>query len=321
MPRYVIFGAGAVGGVIGGRLFEHGHDVVLLARGEHLTALRSTGLELQSPTGTETHRIPAAGAPDEIGLSDDDIVILAVKSQDTLPAVEELAALAPEVTLVCAQNGVENERVALRRLRSVYGMCVFLPATHLAPGVVQVNSVPTSGILDLGRYPQGSDERAEHMARDLNGAGFSSRADGAIMRHKYAKLLLNLANAMEAAVGSIGRESELVQRAQDEARACLAAAGIDVAHPGEAERRREGVLELRPIAGQRRAGGSSWQSLARGTGRIESDYLNGEIVLLGRLHGIPTPVNEMLQRVANRLSREQRPPGSLNADELLAEIR
>ena len=51
-------------------------------------------------------------------------------------------------------------------------------------------------------------------------------------------------------------------------------------------------------------GGSSWQSLARGTGSIEAEFLNGEIVLLGALHGVPTPVNALLQRLAIRAAAE-----------------
>ena len=58
------------------------------------------------------------------------------------------------------------------------------------------------------------------------------------------------------------------------------------------------------IAGRPRAGSSSWQSLARGTGAIETDYLNGEIVLLGRLHGVPTPLNAALCAVAGRYARQ-----------------
>jgi 2-dehydropantoate 2-reductase len=318
--RYVIFGAGAVGGVIGGCLYRHGSDVALLARGDHLTAIQKRGLELQTPDGAVTLPIPAGAQPADLPLTEDDTVVLATKSQDTLAAVERLAAVAPEVAVVCAQNGVENERVALRRLPRVYGMSVFLPATHLAPGVVQAHGSPAVGILDLGRYPSGTDDLCVRVAADLTAAGFSSRPDPAIMRHKYAKLLLNLANAIEAAGGDAARQTDLVVRAQAEARHCFAAAGIDVAEPEEAERRRDGVLRLRPIDGQRRQGGSSWQSLARATGRIESDYLNGEIVLLGRLHGVPTPVNDMLQRVANRLARDQQPPGSLSTDDLLAEL-
>ena len=58
-------------------------------------------------------------------------------------------------------------------------------------------------------------------------------------------------------------------------------------------------MEIGEVAGLTRGGGSSWQSLVRGTGSIEADYLNGEMCLLGRLHGVPTPVNELLQRRAN----------------------
>jgi 2-dehydropantoate 2-reductase len=67
----------------------------------------------------------------------------------------------------------------------------------------------------------------------------------------------------------------------------------------------------RPVHGSGHANSSSWQSLQRGTGTIETDFLNGEIVLLGRLHGIPTPVNAAVQRLANRIAREHLTPGSL----------
>jgi 2-dehydropantoate 2-reductase len=70
-------------------------------------------------------------------------------------------------------------------------------------------------------------------------------------------------------------------------------------------------VQHRPVEGRPRAGGSSWQSLARGTGSIEADYLNGEIVLLGRLYAVPTPVNELLQQLANVAARERARPGSV----------
>ena len=99
----------------------------------------------------------------------------------------------------------------------------------------------------------------------------------------------------------------------------LAAAGIDCASIEEDTARRGDLISLRRIAGERRGGGSSWQSLARGTGSIEADLLNGEIVLLGRLHGVPTPVNEMLQTVGQRAGPQAKaPPGSLTEAELLA---
>jgi 2-dehydropantoate 2-reductase len=84
--------------------------------------------------------------------------------------------------------------------------------------------------------------------------------------------------------------------------------------------RRGDLLQPQPINGQPRSGGSSWQSLARGTGSIEADYLNGEIVLLGRLHGVPTPVNELARQLANKAAREGTPPGTYTPDQVLAMV-
>jgi 2-dehydropantoate 2-reductase len=63
-------------------------------------------------------------------------------------------------------------------------------------------------------------------------------------------------------------------------------------------------------------GGSSWQSLARGAGSIEAEYLNGEIALLGGLHGVPTPVNELLERLALQAASKGTPPGSMRLEDL-----
>lgn len=98
----------------------------------------------------------------------------------------------------------------------------------------------------------------------------------------------------------------------------LAAAGIEATDSAEQEAARDGRIRFDPLDGSERGGGSSWQSLSRGTGTIEADYLNGEIVLLGRLHGVPTPVNEVLRRTANSFARERRAAGSMTVAELTA---
>ena len=92
----------------------------------------------------------------------------------------------------------------------------------------------------------------------------------------------------------------------------LAAAGIDHVTDAEDKARRGDWLRLAPVGNGRRPGGSTWQSLARGT-PVEVDYLNGEIVLLGRLHGVPAPVNEMLQRAAHEAAAAGAAPGSIPA--------
>ena len=319
--RYVVFGAGAIGGTIGANLAEHGHDVVLIARGAHRDALAARGLEVRSPDRTSISEIPVVDRPGALALDDDDdVVVLAVKSQDTTAALDALrGATSKAVPLVCAQNGIANERAALRRFRDVYAMCVMLPAVHLEPGVVIAHGTPLAGILDVGRYPSGVDARAERIAADLDSSGFSSRARPDVMRFKHTKLLMNLANAFQAACGDDPGWGELYTAARAEAIACYEAAGIDFASDDEDRERRGDLVQLRPVGGQRHQGGSSWQSLARGTGSIETDYLNGEIVLLGRLHGVPTPANELAQRVANRLAAGRVPPGSVPAADLVDE--
>jgi 2-dehydropantoate 2-reductase len=310
--KIVIYGAGAVGGVIGARLFQHGHDVTLIARGAHYEAVRDRGLRLDSPDESVTLHVPVADRPGAVPLSPGDVVIFAMKTQDTGPALTELAAVAPPgIVVASAQNGVENERLMLRLFPHVYGICVLLPAAFLEPGVVEAYMAPMTGRLDVGRYPGGVDDTARTLAAAFAASMFEAEARPDIMRFKYGKLLTNLGNAAEAILGPGGHDSELARRARDEGAACLRAAGIDAA---------SGVTvlsQIRPIGGRDRLGGSTYQSLQRGTGTIEADYLNGEVVLLGRRHGVPTPVNELLQQVANRMARDRLSPGSMTQEELL----
>jgi 2-dehydropantoate 2-reductase len=77
-------------------------------------------------------------------------------------------------------------------------------------------------------------------------------------------------------------------------------------------------MNLQEVAGAPRAGGSTWQSLHRGTGRVEADFLNGEIALLARLHGGDAPVNALLQRLADRAAATGRKPGEPTAADILA---
>ncbi len=315
--RVVVYGAGGIGGVMAARLHQNGHDVVAIARGEHLDVWRAKGLRVQSPDDDVVVDVPVVGHPSEVGLRDGDVVVLTMKSQDTVAALAEIAALAPDAPIVCAQNGVSNEREALRRFERVYGICVMMPTTFIEPGVVQANSAPTSGILDVGRFPEGSDDVCESLSAALASSTFSSHPDPAIMRQKYAKLLMNLGNSVQALCGDHGvRELHGMVRAEGEA--VLEAAGIDCSSAEEDKARRGDLLQIRPIGGELRGGGSTWQSVARGTGSVEVDHLNGEIVLLGRLHGVPTPVNALLQRLTNQAARDHRATGSLTPDEVLS---
>jgi 2-dehydropantoate 2-reductase len=326
--RYIIIGAGAVGGTIGGRLAGAGHEVVLVARGAHRAALEDGGLRLRVPEGELTYRLPVVDGPAALGeLRADDVLVLAVKTQDSAAALQAWGpapvagggTAAERLPLFCAQNGVESQRLALRVFRNVYGVCVWLPCTHIEPGVVSAAGNPLTGILHLGRYPHGTDETARLVAADLEKSHFEAPVVPDVTRWQYAKLLANLGNALEAVTGPVETDEAvaLLARLRTEGAAVLDAAGIPYAGAEEQRAVRGDKVFLVPLHGAPRGGGSSWQSLTRGTGTIEADYLNGEITLLGRLHGVPTPLNDLLQHLANTFAREHREAGSMPVADLV----
>ena len=330
--RIIVYGAGGVGGTIGARLHLAGTETLLIARGPHLEALKEDGLSFVAPDGAHRLTIPAVGHPEEINWRDDDVVLLTMKSQHTVAALDSLATAAgAEVPVVCAQNGVANERMALRRFRRVYGMLVNLPAIHMLPGEVVTHAAGTGGILDTGCYPMGIDGVVEALMARISAAGFSAEPDPAVMRKKYAKLLMNLANLVQAAtvpaagVGSLdAAEGEALKtlygRLRREALACFEAAGIDCATAEEVRARHENTYHMVDIEGYDRPGGSSWQSLSRGTGNLETDYLNGEISLLGSLYGVPTPANRLCQALAAEILARGLGIGSFLPSQILATL-
>ena len=322
--RIVVLGAGGIGGSIGARLHQGGHDVALIARGAHAEAIRERGLTFATPGERVTLQMPVYADPSEVTWRSDDVVVLAVKSQDTEPAARALVAAAgPDVPVVAAQNGVANERTLARWFGHVHGLCVMMPTEHLEPGVVVAHSAAASGILDLGRFPTGTDDIDEALASALHASRCESVARPDIMRWKYRKLLNNLGNAVEALCGhemDNGDARSAVDLLEGEAQRAFAAAGIDPVGEAEDHARRGDHLRLEPVAGAVRGGGSTWQSLARGSG-VETDYLNGEIALLGRLHGVPTPANARIQALMAEAAARHTAPGSMNPAQLLTELR
>jgi len=295
--RVVVVGAGAVGGVIGGRLARAGFDVVLVARGAHLQAMREHGLRVEGPDETFVVRPPVAA---EHEWRDGDIALVATKTQDVAAAITGIG----DVPIVCATNGIAAERIVGSR---AIGACVFLPATHLEPGVVQAWSAPLVGAVDVG-------EPMHELAAALRAAGFASEVRADIMKWKRGKLLSNLGNAIEALCGPSARRGALDDQARAEGIACYRAAGRDWPSEAEEQARRAGIGS-RPIGTAKRGGGSTWQSLVRGK-PLEVDYLNGEIVRLGAQFGVPTPINAALLQLANAATR----PGEMTEAELAARI-
>lgn len=322
--RFVIYGAGAIGGAIGGRLHQSGHQVILIARGAHLEAMRRSGLLLRTPEGDFRLPVPAVGHPQEVEWQAGDVVILTMKTQDTDAALRDLeSAAGTSVPVICAQNGVENERMAARRFEHVYAMLVALPATFLVPGEVIASAAPLSGCLHAGVYPSGTDATIEAVCSALARSKFHALPATDAMGLKYRKLMLNLGNGLDVITGRMswgagGQLGAITARLRDEAAACYAAAGIAATPQDEYARRVTDHYRAVEVGGQARGGSSTLQSVLRGHSTIEVDYLNGEIELLGKLHGIPTPYNTTVRRIATDFAVRGVKPGSMPLDELVA---
>ncbi|RUT30206.1 ketopantoate reductase family protein [Arsenicitalea aurantiaca] len=320
--RYIVYGIGAIGGTVAARLALSGANVLGIARGPQYDAIAADGLLLRTPMGNQRARFPVVPDPAAIAFLPDDIIVLTLKSQHTRAALEALAAAGvSEQAIVCAQNGIDNERQALRVFPNVYGLLVLMPAVFSTPGIVDAFGTPHHGIFDIGRYPGGDDETARAIAADLTRAGIAAQARPDVMTAKNGKLLVNLANIVGAALGE-GHEAipPIARRLTAEGEAVFAAAGLAHEDVGSNAARRARLMTEGEIAGAERVGSSSTQSLSRGTGSIETDWLNGEIALLGRLHGVPTPANAYFAALARRMLAEGLQPGSIGLAEIEAAL-
>ncbi|MEP7115189.1 MAG: 2-dehydropantoate 2-reductase N-terminal domain-containing protein, partial [Ilumatobacteraceae bacterium] len=140
--RVIIYGAGAVGSAIGGRLRQGGTDVVLVARPAHVAAIAEHGLTLRTAQGSEVVEIAAVTSLGQLRPTGDDVVLITAKTQDAPQIHAELLDWNSDVSVVCGTNGVEHERIALRRFANVYGMVIQLPAQFEKAGEVTLLCAP-----------------------------------------------------------------------------------------------------------------------------------------------------------------------------------
>lgn len=317
--RFIIYGTGAIGGTFAARLALSGYTVTGIARGPHLAAIRDAGLTLRTPADTHVVSLDCVADPGEIDFKPDDVIFLTMKTQDTPAALARLRAVGvQEQAIVCAQNGVANERFGLRLFPNIYGMMMLMPASHMVPGEVNAFGAPKLGVLDIGRYPSGCNDVAEGVAHALGASGFAASTTTDVMQSKYAKLLMNLGNIVHAVMDKGDACTAMTERVRGEGAAVLRAAGIAFGADSGQDQRRKTEMQEKDIKGVSRIGSSSAQSLARNAGSIETDYLNGEIVLLGRLKGIETPANAYLTRLAQDLVSGRVKRADISAEQILA---
>ena len=317
--RYVIYGAGGIGSSMGGHLWRTGHQSILIGRRGHVNAINRSGLTLNTPQDSYTLEIPAVTSPEEIEWSPDDVVVLCMKSQDTEAALRELVASVPDPTQIpvfCAQNSITNEPAAARYFDRVYAVMVGYTGIYLEDGTIYNPVEGNAGYMEIGLYPSGMDELAKRVVSDLRSASFGVNENVSVMSAKGIKMIGNLGNALSAICDGKGDANRYMKRAREEAQRCFSEAGIPFEQGSGLSDRSKAVRGPNRLPENVRNLGSSWQSLVRKQGSIETDFLNGEIVRLGKLHGIATPFNRMIQVLATKMAREREAPGKYTADEV-----
>lgn len=321
MTRYIIIGAGAVGASLAAEFERSGIAYALVGRGAQVAHIAAHGLTYRRPAETRTVHLNIHDTSNPPRLTPDDILLLTVKSQDVEAATEfwawqsvEGGGLAADLPLVTFQNGLAAEDIALRRFARVYAASILIPARFTVTGEVVVGSEPQLGVVTVGRYPQGLDETARTIAADLAAANYLVEARADIRRWKAAKLEHNVTNVVELFAGDPDARTTAAQALVSETRRVLEAAGHD---PAARSERTIDISGWRIVEGSgiERGQQSTWQSFTRGASS-EVDYLNGEIVRLGRLHGIETPLNAAFQRAAAELARDGHKPGTRDIREV-----
>jgi 2-dehydropantoate 2-reductase len=333
--RYVVIGAGAIGGTLAGVLTRAGVPVVLVARGRNAEVLESEGLAVHTPDGS--HRVPVtvASSAGDVALTESDVLVFATKTQQLDTALQEwvdrplagsMLTAGEALPVLTALNGVAAEEKALRYFARVYGVCVWCPAVHVEPGEVIVRCWPTVGQFHVARWPAAArtDEDTaflEGLQRDWTAAGAAVRLPDDVAPWKYNKLLTNLGNAIRALADGDADIEPLRETAVAEGVDVLHSAGIDFVSFEESQAARRDGPTPRAVPGFADVpGDSTSQSLSRRTGDVETDFLNGEIVRIAHRHGLAAPVNAALTRAARAAARSGSGPGGHTASELAALI-
>jgi 2-dehydropantoate 2-reductase len=309
--RIGVVGAGGVGGYFGGRLAYAGTDVAMVARGDHLRALRDRGLQVRHVDGDFTVRVEASADPSEIGRCD--IVLLCVKSYDTIEAVELLGPLiGDETAVVSLQNGVDNEHKIADRLRQdhVMGGAAFIFAHIAAPGVVEQTGGPRRIL--FGELDGSRTTRANLFLDELHRADIDAEiVDNieSVLWDKYA-FLCALAGVTAAArlpinaLLEVPENRELFRNIVGEVAMVASAEGVELAD--------DIVDQKTAFASTLEPGSFSSLHHDLSTGhRLELDALHGELLRRAYRHHLDLPACKVVYallkpwELANRQSATQ----------------
>lgn len=291
--RIAVVGSGGVGGFYGGRLQQGGAEVIFVARGAHLAAMRENGLLIENETQGNLH-LPKVTATDDIRhIGPVDLVLLGVKMWDLAAMAQQIRPLVgPDTAVLSLQNGVIKDDI----LRNVFGAQAVMGGvayvgTHIArPGVIrQVGALQR---MVFGEYDGKRSARAEALLAHALAGGIQGEISPDIRRTLWEKytFLVGLSGTtatMRSTIGAIRthpRARDFLYRLMQEVVAVGRAHGV--ALPADYADDRIAFADSVPVD----MNSSLHHDLASGN-RLEVEWLAGGVVKLGEAVGVPTPAN------------------------------
>jgi 2-dehydropantoate 2-reductase len=293
--RIAVVGAGGVGGGFGAALARAGADVTFIARGAHLTAMKSKGLRVEGGRG-ETHLVPTQATDDPRTVGPVDYVLFCVKLWDVESAGEHIRPLVgPDTAVIPLQNGIDAPERLLPILGkgAVMGGVAQISASIVEPGVVR--QVGTFMRMLFGELDGSTSKRGEALLAMCRKAGFDATLSDQIVSELWMKFILLATNASLIA---LVRQPMGKVRDDPDMKPHFVAAYNEVIAVGKARGVKLPADALdRMLAFNAGAPPSMKPSMAldleRGN-RIELPWLGGKVVELGRQLGVPTPTHSFM---------------------------
>ncbi len=326
--QFIVYGAGAVGSVLGGMLSLHRHDVLLVGRPALAEAIGNGGLRLKSATG-EYHAHPrVATSLSATDVGDGAVVLLTVKSYDVAAAAAAIAKHAqPDTIVVCCQNGVTSEDEVAKHVARVYGSVVRMTCSMVQPGHASFRAL---GRLVLGVHPKGSDAAVASLVAAFRDAGFDASASKTIAADKWLKLAVNAQSVFHALIDARDQDENeffgIKVAILEETRRVYRAAKIKArSGDGKYPSIEEMIAEIKRPRARRNEHGvkvhnSVWQDFYLKRSHIEADTIHGPVIALGKQHGVATPHHEVSLALAKRCHASHSGPESLRLAAVLDEI-
>ena len=298
--RIAIIGAGGVGGYFGGQLAAHGQDVIFLARGEHLEAMRRTGLRIEGDSARRhLYPVTAMDYGEDIGTVD--LAIVAVKLWDTEEVARRLGPhLRPDATVLSLQNGVTKDAILRSHLPpdALLGAVGHVSAKITSPGTIKLDGDLPKVV--LGEFDGGCSDRVMRIFEIFTKAGVDAELSKSITEAIWQKfvflaVLSSVTSATRQPVGVLRMREptrHLLHDATEEIVRVARARGIRL--PADFTQTQMRFVDTLPD----RMASSMLTDLLRGR-RLELPWLGQSVVDMAHQLGVPTPTHKFLCAVLN----------------------